>query len=120
MGKAAAKRLLAVLTAVTFLIAAALPGTASVMPMPGATIAPAASGKPCDHCPPRAPASDIGGKKMPCSALACAGSAVALPTLRPLPAPAVAVTVFPAQPNAQPFGAGLEPSPYPPKRASVA
>ena len=115
MGKAAAKRLLAVLTAIAFLIAAALPGTALAMPTPNAMPMAAVAGQPCEHCPPQAPSGDAGAKKMLCGTLACAGVAIAFPSPSPVFAPALRPASYPAQAFAEPAGVAFAPGPHPPR-----
>lgn len=115
MGTPVLRRLLLVLTALAFVLATALPGTARAMPMPDGAMMAGSSGQPCDDCPPKAPASDSGTKMMPCIAFACSGAAVGLPVPTVLGAPVAVAFEYAALAPAGRPGRTLPPDPFPPR-----
>jgi hypothetical protein len=111
------RRLLLVLTALAFVLATALPGTASAMPMtPGGSVMAGDFGhQPCGDCPTKVPASDSGTKMMPCSALACSGAVVGLPAPTVLGEPIAVALEYTARVPTSHRGRTLPPDPFPPR-----
>lgn len=100
------RRLILVLTAVAFVLAAMPTSGVSAMPMPVAT--------PCGHCPDKAPAGgDLG--KMAYGALACAGAATGLAAMTTSYAPAFARLAYAPTPSPVTIGAAPAPDPFPPR-----
>ncbi|MCB4824855.1 hypothetical protein [Roseicella aerolata] len=115
MGTPVLRRLLLVLTALAFVLATALPGTASAMPMPGGAMMAGGPGQPCGDCPTKAPGGDGGTKMMPCSALACSGAVVGLPAPTVLAAPVAVAFEYAGLAPADRQGRTLPPDPFPPR-----
>ena len=119
MGVPIVPRLPVVLTALAFVLMAAISGTGVAMPMPGNTAADGNSGILCGNCPSKASAGDLGTKMTPCGVSTCAGVAVALPALAGWSAPrATAFEYATRKPDSTP-GIVLPPDPFPPRPASV-
>jgi hypothetical protein len=114
MGVPLLRRLTLVLTAVAFVLATALPGSAGAMRMAGTGMTPVGTDMPCSDCPDKAPA-DHGATKMTCGALACAGVAIGLPA-RPAPyLPAFGKVAYPLSGPAARLGTAPAPDPLPPR-----
>ncbi|MCW3477537.1 hypothetical protein [Limobrevibacterium gyesilva] len=115
MATPALRRFLLVVTALAFVLATALPGSARAMPMPDGMAMGGSPAQPCDDCPGKAPAGDPGAKMMVCGALACAGIVTAAPVPLVLEAPFYAGFEYPAQASASQAGVALPPDPFPPR-----
>jgi hypothetical protein len=115
MGTLLLRRLLLLLTALAFVLAGALPGSALAMPMPGGAMVAGSSGHPCDNCPDEAHSGQPAAKIMPCGALACAGVVAALPTPVAPAVPFFAVVRYPAQASTDQTSVALPPDPFPPR-----
>ncbi|GAV35102.1 hypothetical protein ROTAS13_02774 [Roseomonas sp. TAS13] len=119
MGMPVLRRLLLVLTALAFVLATALPGTASAMPMPGGTTTAGGPGQSCGDCAAKAPGGDGGAKMMPCSALACLGAFVGLPAPAVLSAPVAVAFEYAVGAPAGQRGRALPPDPFPPRPTTL-
>jgi hypothetical protein len=115
MGKAVLRRLLLVLTAAAFVLATALPGTVSAMPMPADAMMAGDTGQHCGDCPAKAPGDDGGTKAMPCSVLACSGAVVGLLEPTVLGAPIAVAFEYAAWAPDSRRGRTLPPDPLPPR-----
>jgi hypothetical protein len=107
------RRLIILSTAMAFVLAMALPSAAPAMAMT------AKAQMPCANCPDKAPngTGQPGGDlaKMTCSALACAGVAVALPARQMSYLPAFTKLSYPPVFGQAIVGARPTPEPYPPR-----
>ena len=115
MGTPVLRRLVLILTALAFMLATALPGTASAMPMSGGTIMAGVPGQPCGDCAAKMPGGDGGTKMMPCGALACSGAVIGLPTPTVLDAPAAVAFEYAAWAPTSQRGMTPPPDPFPPR-----
>lgn len=112
-------RLLILLTALAFVLVAAISGTGVAMSMPGSAAAGGNSGSLCDNCPSKASAGDLGTKMTPCGVATCAGVVVGLPAPAGWYAPPAAAFGYALRKQDPAPGLALPPDPFPPRPDSV-
>jgi hypothetical protein len=114
MGVHPAKRLALVLTAIAFMLATILPGSAAVTSMAAGAGMASETGHPCGDCPDKASTSNDTAK-MECGALACLGVLLALPIRQILRVPAFMATDYGPTVLVERSGASPAPDPFPPR-----
>lgn len=118
MGTTLLRRLLLVLTALAFMLGAALPGAALAVPdvaaVGGLTVV-GSSAQPHAPCSDKAPSGPAGSKMMPCGGVTCTGAMADAASPPLLDRRSHAVLEYPTQAYPGLAGLILPPDPFPPR-----
>jgi len=120
MGTTLLRRLLLVLTALAFMLGAALPGVALAVPdeaAVGGLASPGSAAPPHDPCSDKSPSGTAGSKMMPCGGAACAGAMADAASPPLLGRRSHAELEYPAQIYLGLAGLILPPDPFPPRKS---